>query len=97
MFCLFKKMFYPTKYFTREEVSKHNLKSDCWIIINGGVYDVTSYLQDHPGGSYTIMDNAGKDATYDFENVFRHLHSAKANALKEDFLVGRLREDQVQK
>ncbi|AYV75195.1 MAG: putative cytochrome b5 [Terrestrivirus sp.] len=81
-----------TKYFTREEVSKHNSESDCWIILNNSVYDVTSFLQDHPGGSHAIMTCAGKDATDDFKSV---CHSSSANTFKEDFLVGKLREDQA--
>lgn len=79
-----------TKYFTREEVSKHNTENDCWVIINDSVYDVTTFLQDHPGGIHAIMTNAGKDATDDFSAV---KHSSNANTFKEEFLVGKLREN----
>ena len=50
-------------YFTREEVSKHNKKGDCWIILNGYVYNVTKFLNIHPGGSRIISIYAGQDAT----------------------------------
>lgn len=49
-------------------IAKHNSNDDCWIILgndkNGGpkVYDVTKYLDDHPGGREVIMDHAGKAA-----------------------------------
>ena len=44
------------------EVSKHNSADDCWIIVDGKVYDVTSYILDHPGGD-SILNNAGSDST----------------------------------
>ena len=42
----------PQKQFTREEIEKHNKDNDCWIVINGKVYDATSVLDWHPGGKY---------------------------------------------
>ena len=45
---------------TPSEVSKHNSKESCWVIISGQVYDVTEYLDDHPGGSKAILRFAGK-------------------------------------
>eukprot|EP00040_Diaphanoeca_grandis_P007988 m.43292 g.43292 ORF g.43292 m.43292 type:complete len:135 (-) comp19340_c0_seq2:263-667(-) len=32
------------------EIGQHNTESSCWITINNGVYDVTDFLQYHPGG-----------------------------------------------
>jgi hypothetical protein len=37
------------KVFSKEEVSKHNKRTDCWIIVDKVVYDVTSYIDEHPG------------------------------------------------
>jgi cytochrome b5 len=39
-----------TKKFTIKEVSEHDKEKDCWIIIKGKVFDVTKFLQFHPGG-----------------------------------------------
>lgn len=44
----------------------HDHRTDCWIAVKGNVYDVTPYLQEHPGGVSAIVMNAGKDATEDF-------------------------------
>lgn len=52
-----------------EEVQKHNSKSDCWVIIHGKAYDVTDFLQEHPGGSAIIVKYAGKDATKAFDPI----------------------------
>eukprot|EP00008_Paramoeba_atlantica_P005363 CAMPEP_0201488932 /NCGR_PEP_ID=MMETSP0151_2-20130828/20468_1 /ASSEMBLY_ACC=CAM_ASM_000257 /TAXON_ID=200890 /ORGANISM="Paramoeba atlantica, Strain 621/1 / CCAP 1560/9" /LENGTH=608 /DNA_ID=CAMNT_0047874365 /DNA_START=17 /DNA_END=1843 /DNA_ORIENTATION=- len=56
----------PQKVYTPEEVAKHNKDSDCWVIVNGEVLDVTGFLSDHPGGKKPIMLFAGRDASTEF-------------------------------
>lgn len=51
------------KTFTLAEVGQHNQETDCWIVIDGGVFDVTKFLRIHPGGKRIIMTVAGKDAS----------------------------------
>jgi len=55
-----------TKAFTLDEVAKHTKKDDIWVVVNGQVLDVTSFLPDHPGGEKAIMLYAGRDATEEF-------------------------------
>jgi cytochrome b involved in lipid metabolism len=43
-------------------------EEDCWIILENKVYDVSSYLDEHPGGISKIMEFAGIDATAAFES-----------------------------
>ena len=56
----------PAVKLSAEEVAKHNKDNDCWVILNGKVYDVTSFLPDHPGGKRAITLYAGKDASEEF-------------------------------
>lgn len=44
---------------TAAEVAEHKHKRDCWVIIDKVVYDVTDFLEDHPGGASIILDVAG--------------------------------------
>ncbi|KAI3631707.1 hypothetical protein MIR68_010180 [Amoeboaphelidium protococcarum] len=51
------------------EVGKHDTRQDCWVVIHGSAYDLTSFLDEHPGGSAIILKYAGKDATKAFDSV----------------------------
>ena len=70
---------------TVDEIARHNKETDCWIIIKGKVYDVTDYLDDHPGGVEIITDLAGMDSTEDFEDVG---HSEEAYDQLKDYYIG---------
>lgn len=50
----------PKKTFTKEEVAKHTEPEDLWIILHGRVYNVTPFLEEHPGGDGVLLDNAGR-------------------------------------
>jgi predicted heme/steroid binding protein len=57
------------KGYTLDEVAKHNTKGDCWVVVNGQVLNVTSFLSQHPGGELAILTFAGKDATEEFNMI----------------------------
>lgn len=73
------------KMYTLLEVSQHNNDKDCWLIINGKVYDVTNYLEEHPGGDEVLLSATGKDATDDFEDAG---HSNSARETMEEYYIG---------
>ncbi|GAB4826132.1 Cytochrome b5 isoform E [Ancistrocladus abbreviatus] len=70
-----------------EEVSKHNTVKDCWLIISGKVYDVTPFMDDHPGGDEVLLSAIGKDATNDFEDVG---HSDHAREMMDKYYIGKI-------
>ncbi|KAK1751247.1 hypothetical protein QBC47DRAFT_454634 [Echria macrotheca] len=76
--------------FTPLDVQKHNKPNDVWLILHNKVYDVTAYLQDHPGGDIILKEVAGTDATEAFEEVG---HSAEANDELDKLLIGHLAEE----
>lgn len=49
--------------YTREEVASHKKMDDCWIVVGGEVYNISSWLKRHPGGARILMHFAGEDAT----------------------------------
>ncbi|KAI3962199.1 hypothetical protein MKX01_030749 [Papaver californicum] len=76
------------KSFPLSEVTLHSSKSDCWLTIHGKVYDVTNFLEEHPGGEDVLLESAAKgDATNDFEDVG---HSSTATSMMSSYLIGTL-------
>ncbi|KAF5022865.1 hypothetical protein F66182_5098 [Fusarium sp. NRRL 66182] len=71
--------------FTAKQVAAHNTRDDCWMTIQGQVYDVTKYIQDHPGGADVLIEAAGKDATVEFDNAG---HSEDAFEIMAEYRVG---------
>jgi cytochrome b5 len=59
------------------------------MVIEGNVYNVTRFLDDHPGGEDIMLDSSGRDATREFEDVG---HSGEARAQLNELLIGTLRD-----
>ncbi len=67
----------PSKQFTREEIEKHDNENDCWLVIDGKVYDATSVLDWHPGGKAAVLGHAGK-VHQETSNEFASIHDGYA-------------------
>lgn len=70
------------------ELEKHNKRDDCWLALRGRVYNVTRYMDFHPGGVDELMRGAGKDATALFDSVHAWVNYEQ---LLSKCLVGPLR------
>ena len=71
---------------SNSEIKTHNLKSDCWSIVNANVYNLTSYVKSHPGGASVIANICGKDGSKAFVN--QHNTQGKPNNVLSSFLLG---------
>lgn len=52
---------------TTSGVNSHSTAQSCWVVIREHAYDVTHFLNEHPGGVNSILAYAGKDATEEYE------------------------------
>ena len=69
-----------------EEVEQHHGDAETvWTVIHGKVYDMTKFLDEHPGGKEILVENAGLDSSEPFEDVG---HSADAREMLKDYEIG---------
>lgn len=52
-----------TTGYTLADVATHNSATSCWSAIDGNVYDLTSWVNSHPGGKAAILMICGKDGS----------------------------------
>eukprot|EP00611_Tribonema_gayanum_P029862 TRINITY_DN8132_c0_g1_i1.p1 TRINITY_DN8132_c0_g1~~TRINITY_DN8132_c0_g1_i1.p1 ORF type:complete len:196 (+),score=2.15 TRINITY_DN8132_c0_g1_i1:237-824(+) len=75
-----------TTTFTQCQVRRHNHTGSAWIVSGGLVFDITDYLDSHPGGKRSILRNAGgRDCKEDMD-----FHSKNALRLMRKYQIGRL-------
>jgi cytochrome b involved in lipid metabolism/ferredoxin-NADP reductase len=73
--------------YTRAQVAAHGAVGDCWVIYRSMVYDVTKFLNQHPGGQQKILNLAGQEITTQFEDFG---HSMSALGELNQLVIGRL-------
>lgn len=69
--------------FTEDEVAAHCTEGDCWISAHGRVYNATPIMHDHPGGSFALRRNAGRECSRDFD-----FHSVAGRRQWADYQIG---------
>ncbi len=74
--------------YTLAQVATHGSQASCWTAINGKVYDVTTWISQHPGGQQAILSLCGKDGSA----AFNGQHGGQARPASElaTFLIGTL-------
>jgi cytochrome b involved in lipid metabolism len=79
--------------YTMDEIVLHDNPEDCWLLIDGKVYEVTYFINNHPGGD-AILAGCGKDATALFgtKGEKGEPHSSRAEASLENFYIGDLQQ-----
>ena len=74
--------------FLSSDVASRNTDESCYVTIGTKVYDVTEFLDNHPGGGDLILDYGGQDVEKVMGNDVSHTHSEAAYEILEDHLVG---------
>ncbi|OQO05972.1 hypothetical protein B0A48_10068 [Cryoendolithus antarcticus] len=70
------------------DVASHNTASSCYVTVGTKVYDITPFLDDHPGGGDLIVEYGGKDVTEIMQDEISHTHSESAWEILDDHLIG---------
>jgi cytochrome b involved in lipid metabolism len=74
------------RVFTMAEVAMHNSQASCFSVIRGNVYDLTSWINQHPGGASKILALCGRDGTSSFEG--QHGGSSRQENTLAGFQIG---------
>jgi fatty acid desaturase len=74
--------------FTMAEVGSHATRNDCWVVVDGKVLNITSFLAEHPGGEQVILNKAGKDVSKIFKMI--HPEGTLEARLPKECLLGAL-------
>ncbi|APA15473.1 hypothetical protein SS1G_13399 [Sclerotinia sclerotiorum 1980 UF-70] len=77
-----------TKEYTYAEAAEHKTKKDLFMVIHDKVYNVSSFVDEHPGGEEVLLDVGGQDATEAFEDVG---HSDEAREILKGLHIGTLK------
>jgi 4-hydroxysphinganine ceramide fatty acyl 2-hydroxylase len=76
--------------FEWEEIRRHDKDGDAWVVLRGGVYNVSNFLKDHPGGGSIVMPHLGGDIEEVFADEDYHEHSKAAYKILEQYRIGYL-------
>ena len=74
--------------YTMAQVKANKSAAKCWSVINGNVYDLTAWINSHPGGSGSIISLCGIDGTQDF--LAMHRNQSKPESRLSSYLLGPL-------
>ena len=53
-----------------KELQRHRSFDDCWVVVKNKVYDMSGFVESHPGGQQMILQNAGFDGTIDYVEAY---------------------------
>ncbi|HQS58314.1 MAG TPA: cytochrome b5-like heme/steroid binding domain-containing protein [Gallionellaceae bacterium] len=82
----------PREY-SLADVATHNHQHDCWMAIEGQVYDLTGYVPAHPAAPEIILAWCGKEASQAWQTKTRgRPHSPYAQNLLPQYRTGKLRQ-----
>lgn len=78
--------------YTLSEVQQHSSLDDCWMVIFDKVYDITDFVDAHPGGDFILLEYAGRDATQPF---LSSRHGSSAYKMLDKYWIGILVDEEL--
>ena len=78
----------PPASYTLASIASHNSASSCWAAINGKVYNLTSWINQHPGGPERILSICGTDGSAAFNG--QHAGQRQPASELTNFYIGLL-------
>ncbi|HEY7853725.1 MAG TPA: cytochrome b5-like heme/steroid binding domain-containing protein [Aquiluna sp.] len=75
--------------YTLAQVAQKNSAAECWVAIDGNVYDLTQWIRSHPGGQGAITQLCGTDGTAQFLGM--HGGQSRPSSTLDGYLIGPLR------
>lgn len=75
--------------YTLADVASHKTQADCWTVVNGEVYNVTSWISKHPGGAQAIVGMCGVDGSAGFNG--QHGTARRPTTELASFKIGTLK------
>ena len=81
-------------FYTDEDIKKHNTENDAWVSYKGSVYNITPFIDSHPGGKDKIMEAAGKPLEPYWELYQQHYTQDVLNILN-DYKIGHTKKGQL--
>ena len=93
IFNLLRRIPIKSENFSTDEISKHNKKSDAWVTFRNNVYDITEFINEHPGGSI-IMKALGKNLedVWSDHNVLWHINNPYVIKTLNKYKIGTVKE-----
>ena len=86
-----------SRVYTKDDVLRHSIENDLWVTIRGKIYDISKFVQVHPGGIEPLLSVGGGNATYEFlnfhsEETIHKLHKYEIGVL-DDYSESALEKD----
>ncbi|KAI9144962.1 delta5 fatty acid desaturase [Paraphysoderma sedebokerense] len=77
--------------FSWQEISKHNSRASAWVAVRGKVYDITKFVDRHPGGTDVLLFSIGRDAS----QVFETYHDFNVYDVLKKYYIGELENNEL--
>ena len=87
----------PLPNIPAHDVASRNTKKSCYVTVGANVYDMTPFLDDHPGGGDLILEYGGKDVSDIMGDEISHSHTEAAYEIMNEHLIGFVAREPVMK